>query len=192
MKKVLFLIASLALLSGTMFAAGSAMRKAPELHFTIPSEGPKTLNQYLGKVVALEFIFTNCPHCKAASHMMTRLQQEYGSRGLQVIDVAVNPNADLLVDDFAKEQQVDFPVGWTPSANMTTFMGFPPERYVVPQLILIDRQGYIHFQTPATEDSQWDKLMKEENIRQNIEKLLSMNGKSQKLSSQIGGTKKGR
>ena len=31
---------------------------------------------------------------------MSKLQQEYGSRGLQVIDIAVNPNADLLVKDF--------------------------------------------------------------------------------------------
>jgi thiol-disulfide isomerase/thioredoxin len=163
-------------------------RKAPDLTFTIPSEGQKTLNQYLGKVVALEFIFTTCPHCKAASHLMTKLQQEYGPRGLQVIDVAVNPNSDLLVEAFAKEQGVNFPVAWTASSNMTTFMGFPPDRYVVPQLVLIDRQGYIHFQTPATEDANWDKMMKEETIRQNIEKLLAMNGsaaKTDKLSSQL-------
>jgi len=40
----------------------------------------------------------------------------------------------------------------------------------------------------ATEDANWDKLMKEETIRQNIEKLLAINGsgsKADKLSSQL-------
>jgi thiol-disulfide isomerase/thioredoxin len=193
-KKLSILLVGLTLATGFVFAGDTGIRKAPELHFTIPSEGAKSLDQYVGKVVALEFIFTTCPHCKAASHIMTKLQQEYGPRGLQVIDVAVNANADLLVDNFAREQQVNFPVGWTPSANMTTFMGFAPDRYVVPQLVLIDRQGNIHFQTPATEDSNWDRLMKEENIRQNIEKLLAIHpaGKTQKLSSHAGGPVKGR
>src|SRR5262249_5210755 len=149
-------------------------RKAPDLTFTIPGEGQKTLSQYQGKVVALEFIFTNCPHCQAASRVMGKIQEEYGSRGLQVLDIAVNPNADLLVENFVKDYQVKFPVGWTTSDAMTTFMGFSPGRYVVPQLVLIDRKGNIHYQTPATENEQWDKLMKEDAIRQHIEQLLAM------------------
>ncbi|MBV8867071.1 MAG: TlpA family protein disulfide reductase, partial [Acidobacteriaceae bacterium] len=160
MKNIALLGAGIIMLAGSLVADSlEAVRKAPELTFTIPGEGQKTLSQYRGKVVALEFIFTTCPHCKAASHIMTKLQQEYGPRGLQVIDVAVNPNADLLVENFAKEEQVNFPVGWTPSDTMTTFMGFSSARYVVPQLVLIDRRGSIHYQTPATEDEKWDKLM---------------------------------
>ncbi len=188
LKKTSVALASAILFCGSLSGGAESVRKAPELTFTIPSEGQKNLTQYLGKVVALEFIFTTCPHCKAASHLMTKLQQEYGPRGLQVIDVAVNPNSDLLVEAFAKEQGVNFPVGWTASSSMTTFMGFAADRYVVPQLVLIDRQGNIRFQTPATEDANWDKLMKEETIRQNIEKMLAMNGsstKSDKLSSQL-------
>src|SRR5581483_3596680 len=99
------------------------------------------------------------PHCQAATKVMNRLQQEYGPRGLQVIDVAVNQNADLLVENFAKDFQTNFPVGWTPSSEMLSFMGFSmAARYVVPQLVLIDRNGYIHYQTPATEDGRWERL----------------------------------
>jgi thiol-disulfide isomerase/thioredoxin len=194
--KISILVAGLAFLGSSLLGDDlEALRKAPELKFIVPSEGQKTLSQYEGNVVALEFIFTTCPHCKAASHLMTKLQQEYGPRGFQVIDVAVNPNSDLLVDDFAKEQQVNFPVGWTQSDTMTTFMGFSPGRYVVPQLVLIDRKGFIHYQTPATEDEKWDRMMKEETIRRHIEQLLSAKGsgnKSEGLSSQARGGSKGR
>lgn len=173
MKKILAALSGILFL-GTMCVAADApgVRKAPELAFTIPGQGSKLLSQYRGKVVALEFIFTTCPHCQAASKLMSKLQTEYGPRGLQVLDVAVNQNADLLVENFAKDFQTTFPVGWTPQSEMTTFMGFADGRFVVPQLALIDRKGYIRYQTPATEDENWDKLMKEDAIRAHIEELL--------------------
>ena len=182
MKTVLTALAALSLLTTSLFA-GEAIRKAPELAFSVPGQGQKLLSQYRGKVVALEFIFTTCPHCQAASKVMTKFQSEYGPRGLQVIDVAVNQNADLLVDNFAKDFQVNFPVGWTPSNEMLSFMGFSDGRYVVPQLVLIDRKGYIHYQTPAKEDENWDKLMKEDAIRQHIEELLGSTSASRHNSS---------
>lgn len=179
MKKTLAVFAATALLSVSLLAAGTeALRKAPELAMNFPGKGQQLLSQYKGKVVALEFIFTTCPHCQAASKVMTKYQQEYGSRGLQVLDVAVNPNADLLVENFVKDYQVGFPVGWVPQDQMVTFMGFSSARFVVPQLVLIDRKGMIHYQTPATEDENWDKLMKEDSIKQHIEELLSLGNTS--------------
>ncbi|HMJ60268.1 MAG TPA: hypothetical protein VK493_00840, partial [Bryobacteraceae bacterium] len=102
-------------------------------------------------------------------------QQEFGARGLQVLDIAVNANADLLVENFSKEYQVGFPVGWVPQDQMVAFMGFSSARFVVPQLVLIDRKGMIRYQTPALEDENWDKLMKEETIHQHIDELLGSN-----------------
>jgi len=178
-KKLLIWFAALAVLGTSTFAADQeSVRKAPELAFSIPGQGQKLLSQYRGKVVALEFIYTTCPHCQAASRVMSKLQQEYGPRGFQVLDVAVNPNADLLVENFAKDFQVNFPVGWTSADQMTSFMGFANGRFVVPQLALIDRQGNIHYQTPATEDENWDKLMKEDAIRAHIEQLLAIGNAS--------------
>jgi thiol-disulfide isomerase/thioredoxin len=149
------------------------LRKAPDLTFTLPGKGPQQLSQYRGKVVALEFIFTTCPHCQAASKVMTKFQEEYAARGLQAIDIAVNANADLLVENFVKEFKVGFSVGWVSQEQMTSFMGFTNGRFVVPQLALIDRKGVIRYQTPATEDETWDKLMKEEAVRAHIEELLN-------------------
>lgn len=169
-----------ALLIASALRAGDVLEKvrpAPPLAFIVPGMGNETLTAYRGKVVALEFIFTTCPHCQAASQLMTKLQSEYGSRGLQVIDVAVNNNADLLVEDFSHDYHVNFPVGWTTMAQMEKFMGFD-DRFVVPQLVLIDRTGNIHWQTPAlSSDGTWEKLMSEQAIRSHIEELLGSNTK---------------
>ncbi len=178
MKNLIASLASIAVLSFStlsqpaLAASNETIRKAPELSFNLPGKGSQLLSQYRGKVVALGFIFTTCPHCKAASKVMSKFQDEYGARGLQVIDVAVNDNADLLVEDFAKENHVSFPVGWVPQAQMVSFMNFSSARFVVPQMALIDRKGFIHYQTPAIEDENWDKLMTEDAIRKHIEELL--------------------
>jgi cytochrome oxidase Cu insertion factor (SCO1/SenC/PrrC family) len=172
-KRLLACFIGVLLASGLFAQETVAPRKAPEFAFSIPGHGQQLLSQYRGKVVALEFIFTTCPHCQAAAKLMTKLQSEYGSRGLQVIDVAVNPNADLLVDAFARDFQVNFPVGWALREQAASFMNFSSSYFVVPQLALIDRKGYIRYQTPATETPAWDSLMNEASLRHHIEELLS-------------------
>ena len=194
MKRVFAPLAAVALVAVSLIAADTnAFRKAPELAFNVPGQGQKLLSQYRGKVVALSFIWTTCPHCQAESKVLTKLQQEYGPRGFQAIDVAVNDNADLKVENFAKDFQVNFPVGWALKDEMIAFMGWTSAYYVVPQMVLIDRKGYIHYQTPQREDENWDKLMKEDAIRQHIEELLSQNNsasQSRSGSSRIAQTNK--
>jgi thiol-disulfide isomerase/thioredoxin len=170
--------ASVAVGVSLLAADAGSLRKAPDLTFNLPGKGPQQLSDYRGKVVALEFIFTTCPHCQAASKVMTKFQEEFGARGFQAIDVAVNANADLLVEHFARDYKVGFPVGWVSQEEMTAFMGFTDGRFVVPQLALIDRKGVIHYQTPAKEDDNWDKQMTEEAIRAHIEELLNLGNAS--------------
>lgn len=172
MKNLYLALACAAFAASSLFAqAPSLPRKAPELAINFPGSGPKLLSQYRGHVVALEFIETTCPHCQAASKVMSRIQTAYKSRGLQVLDAAINPNADLLVGNFAKDFQTTFPVGWVTFNQFLSFMGFDMRnRIVVPQLVLIDRGGMIRYQTPPGGDA---NSMEESTIRQRVEELLS-------------------
>jgi thiol-disulfide isomerase/thioredoxin len=173
LKRLLALVATVASVVIAQSIPPDAPRKAPELAFTVPGQGQKLLSQYHGKVVAVEFIFTTCPHCQAATKLMEKFQKEFGPRGFQALDVAVNDNADLLVDNFSKDFQVNFPVGWVLRDQFISFMGWSNPYFVVPQQVLIDRKGMIRYQTPAREDATWDKLMNEDAIRQHIEELLA-------------------
>lgn len=184
------LIAGLVIAVSLLFAEGADLpRKAPELAFTVPEHGDELLSQTRGKVVALEFILTTCPHCQAASKLMSQLQREYGSRGFQALDIAINgvdegrtpAQANELVQAFASTYQVAFPVGWTPRDQMLAFTGFSVmNRFVVPQLVIIDRKGMIRYQTPPLGDS---AAMQEATIRQRIEGLLSESGSPAKHST---------
>jgi peroxiredoxin len=166
----LFLAATFAWAPGTE----AIVHKSPELAFKIPGQGDRLLSQYRGKVVALEFILTTCPHCQAASQVMNKMQDRYGREGFQALDVAIDPNADLKVENFAKDHQVKFPVGWAGLEQMMAYMGFS-ERPVVPQLILIDREGNIHWATPRLGDAE---SMKEDVIEKRIAELVQKNGRT--------------
>lgn len=177
------LFIAMAIAASTVIAAEPAgVRKAPELAFNLPGQGEKLLSQYRGKVVALEFILTTCPHCQASSKVMTKYQNEFGNRGFQALDLAINvldngateQNAATAVSMFSSNFQVGFPVGWVPRAQMMAFEGFSVmDRMVVPQLVLIDRKGMIRYSTPAGSGPEWEAQMNETNLHQHIEELVS-------------------
>ncbi|HEY7212269.1 MAG TPA: TlpA disulfide reductase family protein [Bryobacteraceae bacterium] len=181
--KLLTSLLALGLISACLIAETNTVRKAPELAFTLPGEGDKLLSQYRGKVVALEFILTTCPHCQAASRVMTKFQQQYGPRGFQALDLAINAlddgrtpqQATLITQSFANNFQVGFPVGFIGRDPMMSFMGFSiMDRMVVPQLVLVDRKGIIRYQTPASDaNDDYGKMMNDNTIQQHIEELLS-------------------
>src|SRR5215475_6987901 len=102
-------------LAGVALAQPPVVRKAPEFTISEPS-GKKTLvSSYKGKVVVLEFLYTTCPHCQRESQMLTKLYKEMGPRGLQVLGVAFNDNAAVLVPSFVQEFNVPYPIGASPS-----------------------------------------------------------------------------
>jgi peroxiredoxin len=144
-------------------------RPSPEfkVHFVDGTQVP--LSSFRGKVVALLFVHTTCPHCQHASEVFTRLYNEYGARGFQPIDVAFNPMANLYVRDFVKDHNVAYPVGFDTPENVLGYLGMSVmERYVVPQIVWIDRKGVIRSQSPPMGD---EKLLTEAYWRNMIETL---------------------
>ena len=173
---------SLLFLIAVTFSASAEERKAPELSFNIPGQGQKLLSQYRGKVVALEFILTTCPHCQAQSKVMTKFQNEFAGKGFQALDLAINVLDNGATEDaantaasmFGQNFQVGFPVGWVPRPQMMAFEGFSlMDRMVVPQLVLIDRKGVIRYSTPAGSGPAWEAQMNEAALHQHIEELVN-------------------
>jgi thiol-disulfide isomerase/thioredoxin len=147
------------------------LRRAPPLTFHVPGGGEKALSDFQGKIVALEFIQTTCPHCQAASHVMTKLQKELGPRGFQAIDLAINTTSDEDIAAFKQSQQTDFLIGWIGLNDMGHFLNLTPGvRFVVPQMVLIDRKGDIRFQTPPLGS---ETALVENILRQRVLELLN-------------------
>lgn len=161
-------------LAGSLFVAVSSAQQIPRQSpdFTALTVAGKTLhlNQFRGKPLVVEFLLTECPHCQETAQVLERLQQEYRARGLQVVAVAFNQDAQARLPGFIKKLNLSFPVG--SASQMSVFqylqMSFT-KQYSVPFLAFIDGSGVIRAQFTGG-----DAFFKdiEANMRSSIEALL--------------------
>jgi peroxiredoxin len=166
--KSLLILASLA--AGAVFAA-DLPRRSPEFVINMANGEKQLLSAYRGKVVLCEFLFTTCPHCQHAAGEFSKLQDEFGTRGFQALGVAFNEMSNMLVPDFVRDYKPTFPVGWGPRESVMTYLGLKnDERFVVPQIVLMDRKGVIRFQSPPLGDP---NLQDEKYLKEKINELLA-------------------
>ena len=150
----------------------NAPRKSPEFTVLEPTGlGKQTLiSSYRGKVLVLPFMFTTCPHCQHEAQMLTKLQQEFGSRGLQVLGTVFNDANGAMAAQFVKEFGIGFPVGYATRESVISYLNIPVmDRWVVPQIAVLDRKGNIVAQSLSTGSPE---LQDEGYMRQLIDKLL--------------------
>ncbi len=188
MRSVRTVAALLSLSICTLFAEQTVPRPASEFVINYPGGKQALLSQYKGKVVLLAFIFTTCPHCQVTCQMLSKLNTELGPKGFQPLAVAVNPMALMLVNDFVRDFKTNFPIGASETAPALTFLQISgADRWVVPQVLLIDKKGVIRAQTPPQGD---EKLQEENNLRQQIESLLHESTSTSKRSGATAAKKR--
>ena len=163
----LFVLAAAAAFS---LMAADVPRPAPEFSVAMTNGKAIKLSDYKGKVVVVEFLLTTCPHCQRASQGINKVYRELGPQGLQPVGVAVNDMAVMLVDDYVKQFNLDFPVGWSPRDPVINFLRHPVMMMMsFPNLVIIDRNGQIRHQFPGG-----DKFFEneEKNLRDLVLPLL--------------------
>jgi peroxiredoxin len=152
-----------------MFAA-DVPRPAPATLFRTHDGSVIDLSKYKGKIVALEFLLTTCPHCQNTAQALQRMSQEYGAKGFQPIGVATNQMAHMLTAEFKQKFGITFPVGFTEHDTAVNWLQHPVMLTMyMPQLVFIDRKGTIRAQYPGTDKFFEDQ---ENNMRKQIEQLL--------------------
>ncbi len=150
--------------------AAEVPRPAPELAIRMVNGQQLLLSQFKGKVIAVEFLMTTCPHCQNASVLLEKFYREYGSRGFQPVGVAFNDMAALLVPDYVKQLGLTYPVGIAPREEVIAYIQHPMAQILyVPQLVFIDRNFVIRGQYSGTDDFFKNE---EANMRNIIEKLV--------------------
>ena len=161
----------LALLAAGLHAA-EMPRKAPELTINLLGGKQAALSDFRGKVVCLAFILTTCPHCQNTTGILTRLQKEFGPRGLQVLESTIEVGGEGMLPRFLEHFQPPFPVGFNQFDAAQAFMQHDPMLlFHVPGLVFIDRQGQIVAQYEG-DDPFMGEDKQEQNIRAKMEELL--------------------
>jgi thiol-disulfide isomerase/thioredoxin len=138
-------------LGASAFAAMPVPRQSKEFTFVQPDGKQILLSSLKGKVVVIQFLYTTCPHCQALSKELTKLSAELGPN-VQMMGVAFEE------DDAAKEAGaaagyvrnygVSFPVGYATRDTVMSYLGLSVmDRFVVPQVAIIDKKGVIQAQS---------------------------------------------
>jgi len=176
-------VACLATCLASTGAAADLPRKAPPLTIGLPEGGKLALDSYKGKAVLLAFILTTCPHCQFTTGLLKQFQTEYGPRGLQVVEAAIDQGAEMLVPGFIQRFTPNFPAGFVAYDTSAQFIQHNPMMIMhVPALVFIDRQGTIRAEFEG-DDPIFSEETQEKNLREQVEKLLHAGDLTRKTPS---------
>lgn len=166
-------------------------RKSPPFSILGVGKEALPLESFRGKVVALAFISTTCPHCQELTRGLGPLSTEYAPRGVQFLECAFDDGAQLAVAGFIDQFHPPFPVGYTDRAAVDSYL----ERSVidarplwVPHLVFLDRSGVIRADIAGDDPFMTNPLP---NIRAELDKLLGGGGAAKKATRAASATKKG-
>ena len=185
--KSLAIFAAFLALGASAFAKGPVPRPAGALDFVDANGKHFNLSSYKGKVVVIQFLLTTCPHCQAmSSQVLTKMQNQLGPRGFQVVGVAYNaaekPNgqpANEAVRDYASKYAANYPVGYVSTDDtqnktaILSFMGYSVvevPRLGFPQVVVVDKKGVIRAQSETPGSAE---LQGEASLTQLVEGLLN-------------------
>jgi peroxiredoxin len=168
--------AALALIVALTLQAGEVPRPAKPLTLKTIEGQEVTLEQLRGKVVAVMFFSTDCPHCQTTTQLLGPMYQELKPRGLEILGLAVNPSASGNLKDFQQKFGAEFPVGLTTRSDWSAFGEFSVmHNPYVPYIIIVDRNGVVREEHPGQDRRYW--LDQENNLRQSFESLLKESAK---------------
>lgn len=163
---------SAAVLAAFSLIAADVPRPAAKTVFPAPNGGSIDTSKYAGKVIALEFLLTTCPHCQKTATILQRMMDEYGARGFQALGVATNTDQPMVVEEFRSRFGVKFPVGWGARDTVHAYLQHPVmQTMYMPQLVFIDKKGVIRAYYPGGSNF-FDDMRQVQNMRDQIEALL--------------------
>jgi hypothetical protein len=150
-------------------------RKSPELVIQMPGR-QVLLSQFRGHACAIAFMITTCAHCQHLAGVLGPIQQEYAPKGVQVLGVLFNPEANLEMSNFARAFAHNlFPIGMSTDDTVAEFLQHPPGMHYVPMMAFIDKQGIIRAEHLGINDSGFfAEAVEVHNIRNEIDRLLTL------------------
>jgi thiol-disulfide isomerase/thioredoxin len=100
-----------------------------------------TLADYPGKVLVLDFYATWCVPCRQSIPRLSALERNYGSKGLRIVGLNVGGADDRIkVPDFAKELNIQYPLGFPNKALTDLFLA---DNQTIPQTFVFGREGQL-------------------------------------------------
>jgi len=131
---------------GAMPPAAKAMTpdEALNLKFdSLDSPGSRTLADFKGKTVLLNFWATWCQPCRQEIPLLVKLQAQYAAQGLQVVGIATDETDEKDVKAFLKRMVVNYPMLMGTDEVGSLVAGFGGSLIGLPYTLLLDKDGKV-------------------------------------------------
>jgi peroxiredoxin len=159
--------------ASVLLAAGSlSNRRAPGFSLMDTTGRQHDLYDYRGKLVLIDIMQTNCPHCRVFSKILDKVKVKYGER-VAVLSVVNPPDNAATVGKFLQSLAPSYPVLFDSGQMAISYFKATPQNPSVdlPHLFVVDANGWIvnDFEYgPATKP-----IFEGEAIFSEIDKLLA-------------------
>jgi len=130
------------LLFSLALAAGDNARRAPG--FALPDLKGQfhDLADYRGKVLVLEFLKTDCPHCAVFAEILAQLQPKYGDKVAVLAVANINTDSPQNILQYMTGHKLTYPVALDQGQMMFSYLR-TPQGANMPHVYVIDAGGYI-------------------------------------------------
>jgi cytochrome c biogenesis protein CcmG/thiol:disulfide interchange protein DsbE len=132
--------------SSSKTAAGQTSITAPNFILENADGQKVSLADYRGKVIILNFWATWCSPCRAEIPDFIELQDQYGSKGLQILGVSVDQEGWKVVKPFITQNNINYPIFMTTEDAYKAYQGLipPQEQGAIPFTFIIGKDGTVH------------------------------------------------
>lgn len=133
--------------------------EAPNFHLRDLQGRTRSLSQFRGKVVLLNFWATWCGPCRVEMPAMERLYQTLPRKDFEILAVSTDPQGAAVTRPFQRDMGLTFPILHDPDMRTGLIYG----ARTLPLSFMVDRQGIIRKKIFGARD--WDSPEARELIR---------------------------
>ena len=134
----LVLLSWLALMA--LAGCGAQLQPAPPSRFVLLDGSSKTMADYKGQVLLVNFWATSCTTCVAEMPEIVKTQQKYAHRGYDTVAVAMKYDPPAYVVNFAQQRQLPFGVAIDNTGAIARDWG---DVAITPTSFLVNKEGVI-------------------------------------------------
>jgi len=138
------LFTALTLLCSSLWAGPLAGKRVAS--FTLPDSQGRyhDVLDYRGKVLLIDIMKTDCPHCIPFARTLEKARERYGDR-IRILAIVNPPDNQQTVASFVARQKVSYPILFDFGQAVAAMLQITPQNPTIklPTLLIVDPEGII-------------------------------------------------
>ncbi len=130
--------------AATLMAGDLSGRRAPGFSLVDSNFAQHDTQDYRGKILLLDIMQTNCPHCGTFSNILQEVATRYAGK-VAVVAIVNPPDNTATVSQYIAQHKLTYPLLFDCGQVAASYMKATPQNtgFSVPHLFIIDARGMI-------------------------------------------------